>query len=406
MALFPVPFFLGHPADAEEEDSSEEPPMDDPAEDPAAKHRKYKELSDFERVSIVVLREASKLPWRKIGGRVGRDHTTCHKFYQHWQKTQELVGHRGRPIKYGADEVLKMIDAVKEDTRQSIRAAANAFNPGREWIRDARHRNGYHYYDAIPVPPLKPEAMRARVAFCREQIARIKTGNNLPVVFSDESMIRVSEYRGGLWRKKGEILNEMFYEVEQHPECKMVWGAITFADGVAVKIGLLACPENVNNASYLDMLLTANVFKFLIDEMGDSGFYWQQDNAPAHGPAKLHIARELLVVNWPAHSPDLNPIEMVWSIIKRNLRGRKFADKEELFKAAQDEWKKIPGHVIRNLVGSFLARCEMCVKLNGACLNGHWREVHRLHHQADPEHVPENPTDIEPEQNVPIHMFP
>jgi transposase len=102
--------------------------------------------------------------------------------------------------------------------------------------------------------------------------------------------------------------------------------------------------------------------------MGDRGFYWQQDNAPVHGPAKWHIAQEVLVVNWPTHSPDFNPIEMVWTIIKRNLCERKFADKEELFKAAQEEWTKIHGHVIRNLVGSFLTRCQVCVELNGSTI--------------------------------------
>jgi hypothetical protein len=59
------------------------------------------------------------------------------------------------------------------------------------------------------------------------------------------------------------------------------------------------------------------------------------------------------------------------------------------------------------ILGDIWVLCgsEVCVELNGACLNGHWREVHRRHHLADPENVPANPAEIEGEQSVPIHLF-
>ena len=43
----------------------------------------------------------------------------------------------------------------------------------------------------------------------------------------------------------------------------------------------------------------------------------------------------------PAQSPDLNPIEGIWLIIKQRIRRRVFDSEEELKEALQEEWDKI-----------------------------------------------------------------
>ena len=91
-----------------------------------------------------------------------------------------------------------------------------------------------------------------------------------------------------------------------------------------------------------------------------------------------------ILEGWPALSPDLNPIEHLWALIKKMLKGKRFRNREELIKSVQEEWNKIPIDLINNLISSWPARLTICERLGGKSLNGHWNEVHHEHQRLCP----------------------
>ncbi len=56
---------------------------------------------------------------------------------------------------------------------------------------------------------------------------------------------------------------------------------------------------------------------------GDADFIFQQDMAPAHSAKSTKSwfnDHGVTVLDCPANSPDLNPIETIWGIVKRKMR--------------------------------------------------------------------------------------
>ena len=63
---------------------------------------------------------------------------------------------------------------------------------------------------------------------------------------------------------------------------------------------------------------------------------------------------------WPANSPNLNPIETIWDLIKNHIQ-RHFLEVHRSYKrlreAVQDTWESIIVETVRELIRSMVERC-------------------------------------------------
>lgn len=76
---------------------------------------------------------------------------------------------------------------------------------------------------------------------------------------------------------------------------------------------------------------------------------------------------EIKVLNWPAMSPDLNPIENLWNEVERKLSGQKFPNSDALFIAVQEAWQPMPKSLLESLISSMSRRLAAVKKVKGYC---------------------------------------
>ncbi len=102
---------------------------------------------------------------------------------------------------------------------------------------------------------------------------------------------------------------------------------------------------------------------------GDADFIFQQDLAPAHtakGTKSWFNDHGVTVLDWPANSPDLNPIENLWGIVKRKMRDTRPNNADELKATVKETWASIPPQQCHKLTTSMPRRIEAVIKAKGA----------------------------------------
>ena len=100
-------------------------------------------------------------------------------------------------------------------------------------------------------------------------------------------------------------------------------------------------------------------------------FIFQQDRASIHR-AKVTKAwfedRNDTVLDWPAKSPDFNPIENPWGILSKQvyIQGRQFETKESLICCIKECPNEISLFTINNLVYSMQNMCTEVLQRKGS----------------------------------------
>ncbi|KAF8701453.1 Transposase, partial [Rhizoctonia solani] len=97
---------------------------------------------------------------------------------------------------------------------------------------------------------------------------------------------------------------------------------------------------------------------------------FMQDNASSH---KAHIVQDWFQENgleafeWPANSPDLNPVENLWDQIKRELYSYETpaTGMLELWERVQEIWYKVSAQKCQDLMESMSRRIWACIKAKG-----------------------------------------
>jgi len=94
---------------------------------------------------------------------------------------------------------------------------------------------------------------------------------------------------------------------------------------------------------------------------------FQQDGAGAHQAGARYLAEKRIsfIHDWPARSPDLSPIETLWSSLSVSVSAKHPTNRDELVAAIWESWNAYPQEKIDELVLSFTARIRKVIENNG-----------------------------------------
>jgi len=133
---------------------------------------------------------------------------------------------------------------------------------------------------------------------------------------------------------------------------------------------LVKVEGKMNRLDYIK-ILEEHLLPLIDRDFNGRGYLFQDNNAPIHTAKDVKdwiLNNNVKVLpNWPSQSPDLNPIEHLWSELERQIRRcpKNMKNFNELESALQEEWSKITNDVLMKLIESMPRRIEAVIENNG-----------------------------------------
>lgn len=312
--------------------------------------------------------------FKSIGKTIGRGDKAVALVVKKWNEQRDLgrAAGSGRKRKTSEFDDRALVREVKRNrfiTIEEIRQQDRFMGLSKRTISNRIREDGtFNSYWAARKPFISNNNRRKRLKWCHAR-KHWTVDQWRKVLWTDESpfVLRFNNKKR-VWRMKNERYEKKCMTGSvKHDKKINVWGCFA-AHGVGDLVMVDGIMEQTQFRDILgaSMLPSAEV---LFGE-GEEWLY-QQDNDPKHTAILTQnwfIENKIPIMEWPSQSPDLNPIENLWTILDRACSKRNPQNEAELLEMLQAAWYNLDPNMLDRLVCSMPDRCEAVIKQNGGAM--------------------------------------
>lgn len=185
-----------------------------------------------------------------------------------------------------------------------------------------------------------------------------KRNNWNNVIFSDEKIFTLNNAGRKVWKRSDE--KPIVIHQPLKPIQLMVWGGVWKNGRTSIHI----TDDIIDGLEYSNI-----VFEHMIQPNFDKGKLLQQDNARSHVSKDtlefLSAMGVKVLKDYPPYSPELNPIEKVWSWMSTDVYKNRPKTKEALMNAIQKSWNELPQDIIKKYIFHLHTVCDKIILSKG-----------------------------------------
>ncbi|KAI7933980.1 hypothetical protein MJO28_017368 [Puccinia striiformis f. sp. tritici] len=285
--------------------------------------------------------------------------------------TVETAKKSGRPRLTNDRDIRQLRNFLGSHPKSSLAEVTDSMeNPvSIPTVRRRAHELGYRSRIAVKKPFINSINRQKRLTFAREHL-EWTIADWSKVIWSDESSFETGKktQRENVWRKKGERMKPECLEptFKSGRSSTSIWGAFYGTS----KIPIVFLQKGGTKAvDYIDQVYKGRLVETLALIDPHHQLILMEDNARSH-TAKLTKAfckdNNINTIEWPPQSPDLNPIENLWKILKTGIQ-QNYQPKslDEMKEAIQQAWDDLPEQHLGSLLNSMPNRMRLVVEAGG-----------------------------------------